>query len=181
MNRGLREPREPGLALPAWTDAGLLPPGIHRTELSGIRERFVLDAPHRPRRELLFEALALHLKLFQAIVPAGLAWIDGSFCRCGPEPPKDVDIVIRPTDWDALRTAPVEVRAKMFGLITLQDARATTPPFEISRLQPVGGVIDAYVCQPGKEAFWQGEWARVLDERRNVVSGSLKGYAEVAW
>jgi hypothetical protein len=77
---GLREPREPGLALPAWTDAGLLPPGIHRTELSGTRERFVLNAPHGPRRELLFEALALHLEFFQAIVPAGLAWAQLSSC-----------------------------------------------------------------------------------------------------
>lgn len=169
------------MALPAWNESGLLPPGAHKAALPDIYERFVLDAPHRDHRELLFEALTIHLKLFQAIVPAGVAWVDGSFCRCGQRPPKDVDIVIRPTDWNALRTASGEVKAKMYALLTLLEARATTPPFEVSRLQPVGGAIDAYVCQPGEEAFWREEWSRVLDERRNVVSGTLKGFAEVAW
>lgn len=169
------------MKLPEWTEAGLLPPGAHRAELPDIYERFVLDAPHRSHRELLFEALTVHMKLMQTIVPAGLAWIDGSFCRRGPEPPKDVDIVIKPADWNALRTASIQVKARMYALVTLVDARATKPPFEVSKLQPVGGAIDAYMCQPGEDAFWHEEWSRVLDAERNVVSGHVKGFAEVAW
>lgn len=169
------------MTLPTWTDAGLLPPGIHRAELPDLYERLVLDAPHRERRELLYSAMAVHLKIIQSIIPAGLAWIDGSFCRCWHEPPDDVDIVIKPADWDRLRAAPGVAKAKLYALLTLQDARATDPPVEISRLQPVGGAVDAFLCKPGQDDFWHGEWSRVLDTARNVVKDAVKGFAEVTW
>jgi hypothetical protein len=82
------------MALPAWNESGLLP------------ERFVLDAPCRERRELLFGELSTHLRLIQTIIPAGRAWIDGSFCMRATGPPKDVDVVIHPSDWQALQGAP---------------------------------------------------------------------------
>lgn len=169
------------MKLPEWTEAGLLPPGVHRTELPDIYERFVVDAPHRARRELLFEALTLHVKLVQAIVPAGLAWIDGSFCRCWHEPPDDVDIVFKPADWGAFVAMPDDLKTQMYGLLTLQDVAATEPAVYLDRLQPVGGAVDAFICRPGVEDYWHSRWSRVLDTGRSVVVGTEKGYAEVAW
>src|SRR5215472_3442181 len=125
------------MGLPPWTEAGLLPPGTHRAGLSDLYERFVLDAPGRPQRELLFGALAIHVRLIQAIIPAGLAWIDGSFCTCASKPPDDVDIVIHPADWKALKAAPPEMKMRLYGLLTLQDVVASLPPVNLSRLQPV--------------------------------------------
>jgi len=57
VSRGLCVPREPRLALPAWTDVGLLPLGIQDRAKRHTRARYVLDTPNRQRRELLFEAL----------------------------------------------------------------------------------------------------------------------------
>ena len=102
-----------------------------------LYERLVLDAPHREQRELLYGALAIHLKIIQTIIPAGLAWIDGSFCRRGHEPPGDVDVVIRPADWNALRAVRAEAKAKLYALLTLQDAappilRSSAPGLSLS-------------------------------------------------
>jgi hypothetical protein len=169
------------MALPIWNEEGLLPAGVHPADLAELHERFVLDAPHPERRELLYSALAVHLKIIQSIIPAGVAWIDGSFCRCWHESPDDVDIVIKPTDWNALRAVPGAVKAKLYALLTLQDARATDPPVEISRLQPVGGAVDAFLCKPGEDDFWRWQWSVVLDATRNVVTGAEKGFAEVTW
>jgi hypothetical protein len=169
------------MALPAWDESGLLPPGTHQAELRDLYERFVLDAPHRERRELLFGALSTHLRLIQSIVPAGRAWIDGSFCTRAARPPDDVDVVIHPGDWKALQDAPPVTRASLYGLITLQSVVVTEPPAELSRLQPMGGAIDAFVCYPGHERIWHERWAKVTDPDGNVVAGKIKGYAEVAW
>ncbi len=169
------------MGLPGWTEAGLLPPGIHRAELPDLYERFVLDAPHREHREVLYSALALHVKLVQAIIPSGLAWIDGSFCRCGPNPPEDVDIVIKPHDWDAFVALPADIKAKMYGLLTLQDVAVMEPAVYLSRLKPVGGAVDAFLCRPGLDDFWCRQWSSVLDMARNVVRDAEKGFAEVAW
>jgi hypothetical protein len=167
--------------LPAWTDEGLLPPGAHPAELPDLYERCVLDAPHREHRELLYSALAVHLKLIQTIIPAGVAWIDGSFCRCWHEPPSDVDVTIKPAGWSALQTVPPEAKAKLYALLTLKGAYATDPPIDISRLQPVGGAVDAFLCWPGQDNYWRGQWSAVLDAERNVISGKAKGFAEVTW
>jgi uncharacterized protein DUF6932 len=169
------------MALPAWDESGLLPPGIHQAGLPDLYERFVLDAPARERRELLFGALSTHLRLIQAIVPAGRAWIDGSFCTRTARPPHDVDVVLHPGDWKALEGAPPATRLSLGGLITLQGVVVTVPPAEYDRLQPMGGTIDAFVCYPSHERIWRERWAKVTDPDGNVVTGKVKGFAEVAW
>lgn len=169
------------MALPPWNQAGLLPPGTHAASMPDLYERFVLDAPERPRRELLYAALDLHLRLVQTIIPAGKVWIDGSFCTRAQQPPDDVDVVIHPADWNALQGVPAEAKARLYALLTLQDVAARVPPVDLSRLQPVGGVLDAYLCYPGHEAVWDGQWSRVLGADGSVVDGAKKGYAEVAW
>jgi|SRR5579871_202772 len=169
------------MALPAWDKSGLLPPGIYQAELPDIYERFVLDAPERERRELLFGALTTHLRLIQAIVPAGRAWVNGSFCARVARPPHDVDVVIHPGDWLALQGAPPAIRASLYGLITLQGVVITVPPADLERLQPMGGAVDAFVCYPGHEHIWHERWAKVTDVDGNVITGKKKGYAEVVW
>jgi hypothetical protein len=172
------------MALPAWNQAGLLPPGAHKAALPDIYERFVLDAPvsSRDQRELLFGALSTHLRLIQRIIPAGIAWIDGSFAtRRESPPPEDVDVVIRPADWDALFALPRESRARLYTLTTLRDVAVAEPMLWFPKLQPVGGLIDAYLCRPGHEATWQDEWSRVTDAGAAVIEGQVKGYAEVEW
>ena len=169
------------MGLPPWTDKGLLPPGTHVAELTDLYERFVLDAPDREHRELLFSALSVHLRLIQTIIPAGSVWIDGSFCTCARRPPEDVDVVIHPRDWKALESVPAEAKMRLYGLLTLLDIAATRPPVNLSRLQPVGGAVDAFLCYPGQEATWRGQWSSVRDADGNVVSGQEKGFTEVAW
>jgi hypothetical protein len=73
------------VTLPAWNELGLLPPGAHKADLPDVYERFVVDAPasSRDQRELLYGALATHLRLIQRIIPAGVAWIDS---ERGPGP-----------------------------------------------------------------------------------------------
>lgn len=169
------------MTLPAWTAEGLLPPGSHAAGLPDVYERCVLDAPNRDCRELLYSALDVHLRLIQTVIPCGVAWIDGSFCRCRREPPDDVDVVIKPADWAALRGATGAAKAKLYALLTLQGAYAIEPAVDIPRLQPVGGAVDAFLCHPGQDDYWRAQWSAVLDAGRNVVSGKVKGFVEVAW
>lgn len=169
------------MALPAWEDSGLLPPGAHRAEMPDLYDRFVLDAPNRQRREILFGALTTHLQILRMIIPAGMMWIDGSFCTRRQLPPDDVDVVVHPADWEALKGVSAETKARLYALLTLQDVAAREPPVDLSRLQPVGGALDAYLCYPGQEATWDYQWSKVLNADGSVIADRKKGYAEVAW
>ncbi|MFG1925647.1 DUF6932 family protein [Cryptosporangium sp. NPDC048952] len=167
--------------LPLWTSDGLLPPGPHAADLSAIYERLVLDAPFRERRELLYAALAVHLRLMRELIPEGRAWIGGGFCVRKDQPPADVDVVILPAEWDDLRKIDIRGRMQLHALLTLQDVAVRTPPIWFGRLQPVGGVLDAFICSPDREEYWHGAWSRVTDARGEVIDGLAKGYAEVTW
>lgn len=170
------------MALPPWNGDGLLPPGAHRADLPDIYDRFVVDAPGRDDRELLFSALTTHLRLIRRIIPAGVAWIDGSFATRREEPPEDVDVVVHPDDWTAVRSLSAVTRAHLHALLTLQNVSIAEPEdLWFSRLQPVGGLIDAYLCWPGHEATWHDAWSRVTDAKGVVIEGQAKGYAEVTW
>jgi hypothetical protein len=129
------------MALPAWEESGLLPPGAHRAEMPDLYDRFVLDAPSRQRREILFGALKTHLELLKTIIPAGMAWIDGSFCTRRRLPPDDVDVVIHPADWKALEGVATEVRMRLYGLLTLQDVVVRDPAVILSRLCRGSGAL----------------------------------------
>ena len=67
--------------LPPFTDAGLLPPGMHRATWAEVEERF---GGSRGRRRLLDGLLraALNLRSAGAVV----LWLDGSFVTSKPEP-----------------------------------------------------------------------------------------------
>ena len=169
------------MPLPAWSAAGLLPAGAHQATLPDLYERLVLDAPCREHRETLYAALTVHLRLTQRIIPAGRAWINGSFCTSSEAPPNDVDVVIHPADWTTIERLPEQAKSRLYALLTLRDVAVAEPAIWLSRLQPVGGVIDAFLCWPGHEDTWHDQWSTVTDVRGTVVEGKTKGYAEVAW
>lgn len=73
------------------------------------------------------------MKLVQAIIPAGLIWIGGSFCTPGTKPPYDVDVVIRPTDIAALDGVQPEARMQLYALLTLKRVDVQDPPVYLSR------------------------------------------------
>lgn len=171
------------MSLPDWTEAGLLPPGCHHATLPEIYDRFVTDTPPatHDQRELIYAALSLHLRLVQRFIPAGKAWIDGSFATCSELPPRDVDVAIVPADWNRLRCLPMEDRARLYLLITLKDVAAIEPVIVLPKLPPMGGLVDAYIVQPDQEAVWDEQWSKVLGPNRHVLSDAKKGYVEVTW
>jgi hypothetical protein len=149
--------------------------------LKDIYDRFVVDTPESDVRETLFAALTLHLGLVKKLIPAGRAWVDGSFCTQQALPPKDVDVVIHPADRDALEALEGEQRARLYMLLTLKDVAAYEPFVLFPKFQPVSGLVDAYICAPGHEDVWRTSWSRVTDADGAVIEGQAKGYAEVTW
>ncbi|WP_425483948.1 DUF6932 family protein [Fodinicola acaciae] len=169
------------MSLPDWNEYGLLPPGIHKGTLDQIYDRFVLDAPCRERREVLHGALVTHLGLVRELIPQGRAWVDGGFCTCKTEPPKDVDVLLHPGDWTALEASEPSAQTRMYGLLTLQDVLAQQPAVWLERLQPVGGALDAFLCFPGSENYWSDLWSSVKRADGHVELGVKKGFVEVSW
>ena len=171
------------MALPEWNGNGLLPPGIYPASMSDIYERFVEDAPQRDRREILFSALSFYMTVMERFVPSGRAWIDGGFGTQKGVAPHDVDVVVLPADWNALGSLPEEDHNDFLGLLTLQDIiiGSFDPPEWWARLQPIGGALDGFVCQPGSEAVWEGTWSSVKGDDGFIIPGVKKGFVEVTW
>jgi hypothetical protein len=171
------------MSLPDWTEAGLLPPGGHPATLADIYDRFVIDTPSasREQRELLYSALSVHLRLVQQIIPAGRAWIDGSFATRRELPPHDVDVAICPADWQQLERLPTADRGPLYALMTLQDVAVREPAIWLSRVQPMSGLVDAFIVRPEDEATWDEQWSRVYGHDGQVLADQKKGYAEVTW
>lgn len=164
------------MPLPHWTPENVLPPGRHPADLSDIYERFVWDAPHRNERELLFNALTSYLGMATRIVPSGRAWIGGPLTvRGGDGIPGDVDVVLIPDDWGALKRLQGPARDALHSLLTLQGVLAEQPARYLERVRPVAGLLDGFLCHPSDEDTWAAAWSR------GPVAGSVKGIAEVAW
>lgn len=172
-----------GLTLPDWTHEGLLPPGAHRTDFPGIYERLVEKEQNRDRREILFRAFRLHFELMRELIPHGTAWVDGGFCMQKEQPPRDVDVVYFPSDWDALRAGGEDAREQLMGLMTLQDVIVGQPgPSAIARIQPIGGTLDAFIqpSTPDVSQYWFTLWSSVKVD--GIVNPDLeKGFVEVTW
>lgn len=169
------------MALPPWTPAGLLPPGVHTASMSELYDRMVLDAPHRERRETLFAALRTYLGLVERFVGHGTAWIDGGFTMQKEDPPHDVDVAARPADWSELETLGDQERVDLLGLLTLQDIIMSRPDVMwLERVQPIGGALDAFLVRPEGDQAWFDTWSSV--KRGGILQeGEIKGFVEVAW
>jgi hypothetical protein len=171
------------MPLPDWTDAGLLPPGSHPATLSDIYQRFVVDEPSstREQRELLYTALSIHLRLIQRLIPAGRAWVDGSFAMRTELSPSDVDVAIGPADWAQVENLDLAGRAQLYVLLTMRDVAVADPAIWLSKLHPVSGLVDAYLIYPDQDATWDEQWSRVMGPDRALMPDHKKGYAEVTW
>ncbi|MFE0023695.1 DUF6932 family protein [Amycolatopsis sp. NPDC059021] len=158
------------MALPRWTAENLLPPGRHHADLADVYERLVFDAPHQNEREILFSALNSYLGVARRIIPSGRAWISGAFVTRTPHPPHGLDVVLIPDEWGALKRLDDAGRSALYGLLTLRGVFVGQPAMYLDQVQPVGGMLDGFLCRPGDEDVWAEVWAE-----------GGKGYPEMVW
>lgn len=135
--------------------AKLLEPGRHTSTLSCAYETFVERAPHREQRELIWQAFEMWCSAIERIVKVHQYWLDGGFVTHKPEAPQDLDVVFLCSRED-LNAIPTEDQPRLKQLLT--DASPE------SRIQPMGGLIDAFLLIRGnveKTAYWNTHWQRV--------------------
>ncbi|MEU3274619.1 hypothetical protein ABZ639_27560 [Saccharomonospora sp. NPDC006951] len=163
------------MPLPHWTSDNVLPQGRHPADLSDLYERFVWDAPHRNEREILFSALSGYLGVVTRLIPSGRAWISGPLTDRTDDVPSDVDVVLLPDEWGTLKRLDGPARAALYGMLTLRGVIAEQPAMYLEQVQPVGGLLDGFLCHPGDEEVWADAWSR------GASPGVRKGFAEVTW
>ncbi|WP_037318130.1 DUF6932 family protein [Amycolatopsis orientalis] len=147
------------MALPYWTPHNLLPPGRHPADLADVYERLVFDAPHQNDREILFSALNSYLGVARRIMPTGRAWIGGDLTARTAHAPRSLDVVLVPDEWGALKRLDGAGRSALYGLLTLQGVIVGQPAMYLDQVQPVGGMLDGFLCRPGDEEIWEEVWA----------------------
>jgi hypothetical protein len=169
--------------LPALTADGLLPPGIHSATLAEVEELFVNNAPHADHRRVIFSGLDLYMRVLTSKVPSGTMWLDGGFVTHKAQPPSDVDLALL-IDGTTLGALTPEDWQVMFQLVTLQGVQSHAPAIKSPRVQPMGGLIDAFMIEasdPAGRNLWEATWSRVMDEHKRVIPGKVKGFVEVVW
>jgi hypothetical protein len=159
------------MPLPHWTTERVLPPGRLTADLADIYERLVFDAPHQNEREILFSALNSYLGAVARIIPAGRAWIGGSFIARTELVPNGLDVVLIPDDWGSLKRMTGPARESLYGLVTLRGVIISQPAMYLDQVQPVGGLLDGFLCFPGDEETWAQTWS----------GHGTRGFPEVAW
>jgi hypothetical protein len=122
--------------LPEFTEAGLLPPGLHRASWEEVSARF---GGTRKRTRLLEGLLRVAINLRDA--GAVTLWLDGSFTTSKPNP-NDFDGVWDPTRVDLRKVDPVlldradlktgrfKQKAKYGGELLISVNRGSGMPFE---------------------------------------------------
>lgn len=163
---------------------GLLPPapGPYVCTLDEVHEQFVAQAPHSSARSRIFEALKLWIDVAEDTFGPGRLWINGGFVTHKPVPPKDVDVAFIPL-------VPLAVDAAIktgaaFPLLTVQDMLFSHPEpgGHLYRLQPVGGLVDAFLADarvPADAEIWFDIWSSVKNLDGEMIVGARKGILEV--
>jgi hypothetical protein len=159
------------MRLPHWTAEGLFPQGRHPADVADIYERLVFDAPHQNEREILFSALNSYLGVARRVIPAGRAWIGGALTVRSDEVPSGLDVVLIPDEWGALKRLDDAGRSALYSLLTLRGVIIGQPAMYLDQVQPVGGILDGFLCYPGDEETWEVVWS--WQGRR--------GFPEVSW
>lgn len=166
-------------ALPPMTGDGLLPPGVHRTAVDQLRERFVDDAPFPKERSRVFGAFEVYTELVWALFPTARLWVNGGFVTHKTwAAPGDIDVAV------LAPTADINARyAESLSLWTLGGVSVQTLNLQgVPRIQPMGGLIDGFCVPddvPPAVAYWNDLWSRVIDENKAQVPGKMKGFVEV--
>lgn len=168
------------MTLPVWDADGLLPEGRHPASLEEVHDRCVIGAPNAARRQELFGSLITFTELAKRIVGPCQLWVDGGFVTAKPKAPFDIDVVIKPDDWDRLLAYTGRDRDRVFGMLTLQDVVVGEPLYlGFERIQPLAGELDAFLCYPGQDEVWHDTWSAVKGDDGEIVEGAVKGYVEV--
>lgn len=169
------------MTLPDYDDSGRLPCASkpYATTLDEIRVRFVENATTaKAHRERLFRALEMHVELVRRKFGTGIrAWIDGGFVIDKDWPPKDIDVAyVMPVERYVEASRPEHA-----SLWTLQAVSAQSPSLFTDRLQPMGGLIDAFpaIDDPSQTGYWHDKWSGVTDRNGERIEGERKGFVEV--
>lgn len=160
---------------------GVLPEGRHPATFDEIYDRFVVEAPFRERRELIFQALTLHAKLVASTFGRARLWIDGGFVthKTWAEP-EDADVAVLVPMSEYARAA--EDKNLPLWTVLGVAGEINRQPVGTLKLHPMGGLMDAFWLPdgvPSLAAAWDGLWSRVRDEHGDEVVGLKKGYLEV--
>lgn len=157
-----------------------MPVGRHPATFAEIHEAFVVNAPFRPRRELIFRALTLYADLVGEVYSTARLWIDGGFVTLKQwAAPEDADVVVVVPLAEYVAKAGAESN---LPLLTLQGVFSTKPNASTAKLHPMGGLLDSFI-QPDIDVMlapWDLTWMSVKDENGLIVPGQAKGYLEVA-
>ncbi|MFC9019298.1 DUF6932 family protein, partial [Streptomyces albidoflavus] len=166
--------------IPPLTSGGMLPVGRHPATLEEIHDVFVARAPHPTHRQRLYSALELYVSLVRDLLPHATLWVDGGFCTHKAAPPADIDLVLFASR-RLVQHFDQERWTRMNQLITLQHLTAMKPHTIEQRVQPMGGLIDAFLAEEGNPdeiALWDHNWSLVKIDGK-IVDGERKGYLEV--
>ncbi|WP_404814184.1 DUF6932 family protein [Kitasatospora fiedleri] len=148
-----------------------------------MEDLFVTRAPHSETRKRIFDAFALYFTLVQDLIGRGTLWVNGGFCTHKEEPPKDIDLVIIANPEDIQHFGQAE-EERLVQLLTLQGVNVGMPQAFSPRVQPMGGLIDAFfILSEDFDAvkMWDTLWSSVKGADGNIIEGATKGYLEVSW
>ncbi|MGV8882560.1 MAG: DUF6932 family protein [Rhodoglobus sp.] len=155
---------------------GLLPQGRHPATLEEIEALFVTAAPFPEQRALIFSAFTTWVTLVEQVLPVSRYWIDGGFTTHKTwAAPSDVDVTIlcQEKDLDALGPAEQD----RLGLLLTTPADGQRP-----RIQPMGGLVDAFVTTRGASGnapYWNQQWSKVRGADGKELVNLSKGFLEV--
>jgi hypothetical protein len=185
QKRPTRPPDRSPLAtmpIPKPNARGFLDPSTdpYPATLSELHERFVDESPdHKPARQRIFKALELHLELLREVGGPAKVWIDGGFITYKANAPKDVDLVY--LCHDAAHMGAMLRAEPITSLLTLGDVIFGFPfAAGAKRLQPVGGLVDAFLALPAGQMYWASQWAKIKGPDGKRVPGTRKGFVEVS-
>lgn len=163
------------MPLPPMTADGYLPvaQGPHFATLDEVRARFVAGAPNGERRESVFRGLEIWIEQAADIFGSGRLWIVGGFVTHKVEAPDDIDVSFLPDDYERAETALMTSHG--LGLLTMQNLVCDIGL--VSRLQPVSGLVDAFLVDGDDED--DVEHMAWLFSQVEGVKYARKGFVEV--
>lgn len=159
---------------------GLLAPRAfpYRATLDDVYKAFVVGAPYRARREMIFRALSLFCDLVWEQFPEAVMWIDGGFTTHKSwEPPEDADVAV----FVSPARYPEAYTEKNLPIWTLQRVTAEAQDISTGKLHPFGGLLDTF-CLPdqlGQRMVWARTWSSVRGPDRSLIPNKSKGFVEV--
>ncbi|MGU3652516.1 DUF6932 family protein [Mycolicibacterium sp. A43C] len=170
------------MPIPRPNTQGFLDPSAlpYKGTLDELHQRFVAESPtHNDERARIFSALVVHLELLEDVGGPASVWVDGGFITYKEAAPHDVDLVYLCRDEHHMGTM---LRSPdVFTLLTMADVIIGFPvEVGLQRLQPVGGLVDAFLTIPEGQMYWAAQWAKIKGPDGNRVPGTRKGFVEVS-